>query len=428
MKNPKFSKPVVWLVLVGIVFAPMLAVQAIHTPEDTTTITIWTQWPDPLPASIGQAYNLYHSLYPDVDIQFYFPVDLIAELDAAFAGGTAPDIIVWGNDVVGSRVLAGQIVDLRMLGVTETGLKAIFEAPTVEAGKYWGAFYGVPHSTEAIALVYNKDFVTDLYLPTDPLDFDALFVKAQQYLTATGNKLVCNQGFGLDSYDAYHASPVFFGYGVPHYISPVGQVYANIPAAISAGNWIDNFRQVSYDDSDYTLCKQRLLNGEAGMWWTGPWAIPELSDQSVNFGIVPMGKPFVGVRMHMITTAAIQRGNGLVALDLINYVTNLTNSKRYAIWDQIIPANSAALADPDVQEIPEVKAFGQAAAMGIPMGNSPFTSCQWQPMGDAVQAIWADTKTPQVALDDAQQQIEACVDLVMADLYPERVYLPLLKR
>lgn len=424
----KMSKPLVWLVLFVLIFSPTMPVHSNPAPNTTKTIVIWTHWADPLPTSISQAYTEYTNLHPDINFQFYFPVDLLNELDAAFAGGTAPDIIVWANDVIGSRVMAGQIVDLRTLGVTETGLKSVYEHSSVEAGKLWGGIYGIPHTTEAIALVYNKAYVTTQYLPTDPMDFETFLNKAQQYWADTGHELVCNQGLGLDSDDAYHAAPVFFGYGVPNYIDSFGHVYANIPAAINAGNWIKNFHQVSDDYSDYTTCKIRLINGETGMWWTGPWAIPELVDQNVNYGIVPMGKPFVGVRMHMITTAAIQRGNGPTALDVINFVTNITNSKRNAIWDRMVPANSAALADPEVQQFSDIVTFSQIAAEGVPLGNSPYTMCQWDPMAEAVRAMWANTKTPQNALDDAQTQIEACVQLVMQDVFPVRVYLPLLTR
>ena len=38
-----------------------------------------------------------------------------------------------------------------------------------------------------------------------------------------------------------------------------------------------------------------MVNGEAAIWWTGPWAIPELQNAGVDYGIAPMGSPFVGV-------------------------------------------------------------------------------------------------------------------------------------
>jgi maltose-binding protein MalE len=94
----------------------------------------------------------------------------------------------------------------------------------------------------------------------------------------------------------------------------------------------------------------------------------------------------------------------------------------------MVPANSAALADPEVQQISDIVTFSQIAAEGVPLGNSPYTMCQWDPMAEAVRAMWANTKTPQIALDDAQTQIEACVQLVMQDVFPVRVYLPLLTR
>ena len=437
MKINNVLKNFSWLLAIAIIAINIVPVAAVNPGQQPNTgqlldteIVIWSQWTNPLPGSIAQAFTDYASAHPGISFTFITADGgtLFADLDAAFLAGTAPDIIVWGADIVGDRALAGQLVDLRDMGVTETALVNQFGESATSAAMWRTGIYGIPLFTEAVALVYNKNLVTSQYLPTDPLDFSALYLKASQFRSATGKPLICNQGMGVTSEDAYHVAPIFFGFGVPEYIDSTGTVYANIPAAINAGTWIDTFHLVSDDDNDYGLCVDRLINGNVGMWWTGPWALPQLNAAGLNYGIIPMGKPFNGVKVQMITTATIGRGTADVALDLIQYISNTENSIQYAVDDKFVPANQEALLDPIVQAIPEIKAFGAAAQLSVPFGSAPFHYCQWEPIGSAVNRIWNNVQTPGEALNQAQSEIEACVQPILDLLFPYHLNLPLITR
>lgn len=396
--------------------------------EKSSSLLVWTIWSDPLPTSYAQAYADYETAHPEIDVEFYFPVDFTTELDAAFEAGLAPDIIIMGAENIGSRVFAGQIINLGTLGVTEASLMTAFGEANTATVLWRGGVYGIPMRTEAIALIYNKDLVSNEYLPGNRFDFNDLKEKAQKFLVDKGKPLICNQGMGNFSEDAYHVAPIFFGFGVPAYIDNTGKAYANTVQAINAGTWIDIFHIYSYDENDYGSCNDRLINEEVGMWWSGPWAISGLKSAGLNYGIVPMGKPFNGVQVHMITTAALARGNAYEALDLIQTITNKENSIQYALIDSVVPANQAALLDPAVQALPDIKAFGAAAQESVPFGNEPFHYCQWAPVGQAVQRIWTNIQTPTQALNQAQQEIELCVQDELDLMYPNKINLPMVAK
>jgi arabinogalactan oligomer/maltooligosaccharide transport system substrate-binding protein len=43
------------------------------------------------------------------------------------------------------------------------------------------------------------------------------------------------------------------------------------------------------------------------------------------------------------------------------------------------------------------------------MANTPYASAQWQPVGDAVAAIWNGSQTPEEAMAAAQKAVDAAI-------------------
>lgn len=145
------------------------------------------------------------------------------------------------------------------------------------------------------------------------------------------------------------------------------------------------------------------------MWWTGPWAIAGIEADGVNYGILPMGKPFVGIKTLMLSKNAVDRGNQEVALDVMKYFTSPDVQKKLALINKTIPAQTAAVNDPEVAKLAAVIGFGKALASGVPMANTPFAGAQWGPVADASVAVWNGSQTPADAMAAAQKAIEAAI-------------------
>jgi arabinogalactan oligomer/maltooligosaccharide transport system substrate-binding protein len=374
------------------------------TRPGATKITIWHQWDGAYLDAIKAAFADYEKAHPDVQIDLSKPNDVQNALNVAIPAGQGPDIIGWANDAIGNQALKGNIVDLGSLGIDEAYLKSIYE-PAAVAGVTWqGKIWALPETEEAIALVYNKDLVTDKYLPTDLKD---LLTKATAFQKDTGKPLVCNQGFGAS--DAYHVAPIYFGFGVPSYVDETGQAYMTTTEAIQAAQWLADMSKVSLKENSYDICNAALKEGKVGMWWTGPWAIAAIEENKVNYGILPMGKPFVGIKTMMISKNAVDRGTSSIALDIIKYYTSADVQKKLALVNKTIPAQTAALKDPDVAKLASVVGFGAAANVGVPMSPSPFSSAQWDPVGKASTAVWTGAQAPDAAMADAQKAIDDAV-------------------
>ena len=395
--------------------APVAPTTAGSNPVPTTaptaapvTIMIWHQWSGAYLDAITAAFNQYMVDHPNVTIDLSKPDDVTSSLAVAIPAGEGPDIIAWANDQIGTNALKGNIVALDAYGIDMNFLNSTYE-PAAVAGVVWqNKIWALPESQEAITLVYNKAISSPSDFPTDPKDFAGLLDKAKAFAAANPGKfLFCNQG--IAGGDAYHVAPIYFGFGVPQYVDDTGKVFVNTPEAVAAGNWIVSIKPYLSPDETGDTCKAAFLGGKVAAMWTGPWNIADFDKAGIQYGFVPMGKPFVGIKTLMVTANAVTRGTADIAVDIIKYYTSAAAQKAITLANKTIPANTAVLKDPEVQALTTLAGFGANANLGIPMSNSPYANAQWGPVGDATGAIWAGTQKPDAALVAAQTAIETAV-------------------
>jgi maltose-binding protein MalE len=372
-------------------------------------VTIWTWWDPNLLPEYQNVVNEFNTAHPDMEIRLVFIPNMYEAFPKAVQAGIGPDIVVYPNDPIGAWGSAGYLVTLDPW-VDMSYLTANFVPTAVNGVIFDEQIWGIPDTQEGIALVYNREVISDTMIP-EPNNFAGMLALAEQFRVSNPDKYyLCNQGLG--GIDAYHAGPIYFGYGLDEYggyLDEDGTVYMTTTEAISAAEWILDLRAFSPDVTDYGICRNMLVNGEAAIWWTGPWAIPDLQNTGIDYGIAPMGSPFVGIRTFMLTSNGVDRGNAEAAIYVMKYFASFEIQKRLTMANLTIPANKAALNDPDIQAIYEIAQFGESLNLGIPMGNNVYTPCQWGPVGDATLAIWDGSQTPVQAMNAAQTAIMECV-------------------
>lgn len=377
-------------------------------PPEPVKLTVWHQWSGDYLTAIQAVFDAYTAANPNVTFDLTKPDAPMDALKVAIPAGEGPDIIGWANDQIGSLALQGYIADLGTLGVDEAFLNANYEPASVKGVIWSGKIWAIPESQEAIAIVYNKAVASEADFPSDPMNFDDLLAKAKAYAEKNpGKYLLCNQG--MPGGDAYHIAPVYFGFGVPQYVDDAGKAYLNTPEMIKAGDWLTQFKQYAPAEMSHELCKSMITDGTVAAWWTGPWAIADLETAGIDYGILPMGKPFVGIKTLMVSANAVTRGTAAVALDVIKFFTNTANEKAMALANKTIPSNTAALADPEVAALTSIKGFGASANLGVPMANSPYAGAQWGPVGDATAAIWQGAQSVADALAAAQKAVDEAI-------------------
>jgi arabinogalactan oligomer / maltooligosaccharide transport system substrate-binding protein len=387
--------------------APPAQTEAPPPAAAERTITVWSQWEGGYLDAMLQVFADYETANPGVRIVHEKPENVGDALSVAIPAGEGPDIIAWANDQIGQQALVGNIVALEQYGIDMAFLESTYEPAAVQGVVWQDQIWGLPESQEGIAMVFNRASASEEDFPSDPLNFQDLLAKAQEYNEATGNYLFCNQALGGE--DAYHVAPIYFGNGVPTYVDDEGNAYLDTPEALQAGEFLAELRQVHPSEASHEICRTMLFEGQAAAWWTGPWAIADLETEGVDYGILPMGSPFAGIKTLLLTQNAVQRGNAEAAVDFMRYFTSYEPALKMSVTNRTIPANTQALNDPEVQALPTLAGFGEALNLAVPMSPSPYSGAQWGPVGQATLAIWTGAQTPEQALQAAQQAIEEAV-------------------
>jgi maltose/maltodextrin transport system substrate-binding protein/arabinogalactan oligomer/maltooligosaccharide transport system substrate-binding protein len=332
--------------------------------------------------------------------------DLRNDYKVAAPTGEGPDILLGAHDWLGEYIASG------LVGEVSLGDKADLFAPnTVEAFTYTdGKLYGMPISSENVALYYNTEKVAEAPASWD--DVRALSAELQ----AAGDKY----GFLIQTKDPYHFYPVQTAFG--------GYVFGKTDAgawnpedigingegSVAAFTWLDQM----YEDGmlapdaniDGGLLLSAFQNGDASMVISGPWALGGFRAANVPYAIAPIpagteaGRPFMGVRGFMINPFS---KNQLLAQTFLQQIV-ATEDTLMQIFERD-PRPSAFLPLSDLIEDEDILAFMEAGSVADPMPNIPEMNAVWQAWGDAMQLISDQKQEPQEALDNAQSQVETAI-------------------
>ena len=394
----------VWRMLPYRIFAPFVA-----RGYQPGKITIWHQLSDEYLVEYEAIVAEFNQAHPDKMVELVYMDDIESALAVAIPAGFGPDIVAYGNHKVGPWASEGYLAPLDAW-IDLPYLDDNFEPAAVQAVLLGGQIWGIPETQEGVALVYNTALIGEAQVP-QPDDWDGFLAQANQFQQANpGLWYLCNQGLG--SVDAYHPAAIYFGHGMSQYggyVDEQGNAYMDTPEALAGAEWILQMSAYGPGQTDYQICQTLMLTGGTAIWWTGPWALADLQQAGIAYGIAPMGRPFVGVRNLMLTTNAVNRGRAGAAVEVMRFFGSAEVQVRLALANRTIPANTAALHDPEVQAVYEIAQFGAAVSVGVAMGNHLYTDCQWGPVGDATLAVWQGTATPEDAMAAAQAGIEDCV-------------------
>lgn len=379
---------------------------------DEVTISLWHGWTGAYYDAIEEVFTEYEAANPGVKIELINQDNLSDAMAVAVPAGEGPDILAWVQDQVGRNALVGNIAPVTEFFSADY-LAENFEPAAVDAMVWQDDVWGIPEAQEGIAIVYNKELISEDMIPSDPADFEALLATAQAFREENPDKFfLCNQGLGVTSEDAFHVAPIYFGMGGEDevgFVDDQGTVYIDTPERLTAAEWMMQFKEVAPEETSHEICQAGITGGSYGAWWTGPWALASLEEAGIDYGIAPFGSPFVGVKLLMMGANAVDRGNEAAVADIMEYWGSEAVQTKLALVNGTVPANSAALNSADVQGVYGSAAFGAALANGTAMPNTPFIDAQWQPVGSATAAIYSGAQAPADALAAAQAAAEQTI-------------------
>lgn len=353
--------------------------------------------------ALGQEFKAKYGV--EVEVQYVPFGDIKPKFLTAAPQGQGADIIVGAHDWVGELVANGLLEPIQPFA--EIG--QFFESG-LEAFSYGGKLYGLPYALEAIALIYNKD-----YVPQPPKTIEELITMAKNIEKEFGTEA---RGLIFPATTFYFVVPFIFGHG--------GYVFKSTPAgldvkdiglanegAIKGLSLLKRFvdEGIITPGDNYEIMDSMFRDGRAAMIINGPWAIKAYADAGIDYGValIPdvapnlVARPFVGVQGFMINTKS---ANLLLAKEfLINYIAKRDTMYRIYLADPRLPARKDVLEL--VKDNPDVVAFTMSAGNGIPMPNVPQMGFVWGAMDDALNLVVNGRATPAEAARNAVERIKA---------------------
>jgi N,N'-diacetylchitobiose transport system substrate-binding protein len=151
-----------------------------------TTLTVWLMtdaqgpgWSD----LVAAASRTFESQHPGVSVKVEIQTwaDHLTKLDAALAGGRAPDVVELGNTETTKYMAAGALANLtgsrRRFQNNATWLKALTQSCT-----YQGRLYCVPYYAGARAVIYRKDHWRAAGMRKAPASLDAFIAAGKKVM------------------------------------------------------------------------------------------------------------------------------------------------------------------------------------------------------------------------------------------------------
>ncbi len=305
--------------------------------------------------------------------------DLRNDFVAQVPTGEGPDITVGAHDWLGALVTAG-VVDTIDIG----DKAADFEQVALDAMTYDGQLYGLPYSTEAIALIQNADLVGE----TPPTTWDEMIEMANDAGFEDRPFILFTNGTAGDGYSSY---PLQTSFGAPVFVQDeTGSYTTEVGMGGEAGEAYAQFlydngaagKGIFSDTIDYDTSTELFSTGQSPFLMQGPWMpfLGEDADSDLNVVVSPMvtaggevAAPFVGVQGFYLSA---QSENTLLANEfLTNYMATEEAQRTLYAADPRVPALTELAAE--VSSDPVTAGFVASAANGVPMPSIPEMGDVW---------------------------------------------------
>ncbi len=380
------------------------------------TITYWHTMSDPETEQLEKVIAAFEAANPDITVETtrYAYDDFKSALLTGLAGGAAPDTarmdIAWVSEFADQDALMQ--LDGTMPGFEDIAAQT-FPGPL--STNFWqGHYYGLPQNTNTQVLLWNKE-VFEAAGITEPPATMAEFAEVACTLTEEETQY----GYALGGTYFWAPAPIFYAMGgevVDEGIT-TADGYINGPESVAAFTMLK-------DLFDQGCISPNLLGGGIGtadghatglyaMIIDGPWMVDiyagNYPDFKVNFAPVPTGPDG--------TTSSVVGGEDVVifagsenANAAMKWTAFLMSEESQKMMAEVgvIPTLSSLIGDPAMPAYFDV--FLQQLETAQARVPHPAWSDMDGAINNAFQRILRGDQTPQEALDQAAEEINALIN------------------
>ncbi|HWO96545.1 MAG TPA: sugar ABC transporter substrate-binding protein [Bacillus sp. (in: firmicutes)] len=373
---------------------------------ERVTITWWDyNAPEATQQAIADTIAAYEKEHPNVKIErTYVPfADLKKKLLMGTAAGQLPDIVAIDNADHQAFSAAGVFADITK-EVEEWGeADQYFDGPW-SSTTYKGKNYGVPNSSNNLALYYNADMLKEAGIEP-PKNWEELAAAAKK-LTKDG----------------------VYGMAVSGVKTEQGS-FQFLPFVWQAGSDLDNFNSQGTIDAiklwkkmvdngsmskevisqDQEAIAVQFAAGKVAMMVNGTWQIPFLEKEAkVNWSVanLPAEKEsgtILGGENWAITASTKHKD---VAWDIIKFIQKEEHLKKYLQTAGRLPSRKDVIQDPFWQDDQHLKTFADGMEVAKARAYGPDYPKMSEAIQEMIQQVLTGEKSPEDAVKEADEKIK----------------------
>ena len=385
-------------------------IKEVPVEAEPVTIVMWTKEAeaDGSLQFVQSLADAYTALNPEITFEVTNKdVETLREdfLTAGLAG-SLPDLLWTVNDH------AGPFTDAELLlPVDDLFNLDLYVDSALAAARLGGKTWGVPISNgNHLMLLYNTDLVA-----TPPANTDELL--------AMGKGLTSGEQYGLvyNQTEPFWLVPWLGGFGGAVFAEDGKTPTLNTPEMVATLQFLYDIKYTTPivpAESDYNGADTLFKEGKAAMIINGDWSLGGYRDvlgDKLGVARIPMvsatgewPKPYTSGVYFMLPYTL--EGAKLEAVKgFINFVNSPTNQALAIAKLNRLPALKAALEDRLIADDPILKGSADQMVVGTPMPTVSEMRCNWDAMKPEMQAVLANTKTPEEAVAAMQTAADDCI-------------------
>ncbi|GAA2443974.1 extracellular solute-binding protein [Streptomyces glaucus] len=360
----------------------------------------------------------FEAAHADIKVKYVnVPFDQAQnKFDTAAGSKGAPDVL--RSEVGWTPAFAKKGFFLPLDGTEALAEQDAFRPNLIQQAKYEGKVYGVPFTTDTLALVYNKE----------------LFEKAGVEVPRTWDELkkaaaTIKDRTGVDGYwgstQGYYAQPFLHGEGTDTVDVDAKKITVTSPAARKAyATWQSLFDGKGLHKADttadaYAHIQEAFVSGKVASIIQGPWEITNFYKGAAfkdkgNLGIATVpagssGKAGAPTGGHNLSVyAGSDEAHQKAALTFVKFMTSAKAQETIALKNSTLPTRDDAYTA-KVTSDPGIAGYQDVLSAARPRPELPEYSSLWSPLDTELNAIAGGKKSLDKGLGDAEAAIAKLV-------------------
>lgn len=339
------------------------------------------------------------------------------KFDTAAGSKGAPDVL--RSEVGWTPAFAKKSYFLPLDGTEALADKDKFQPSLIQQAQYEGKTYGVPFTTDTLALVYNKKLFEKAGIKEAPKTWGDLKKAAATIKDKTG----------VDGYwgstQAYYAQTFLYGEGTDTVDAAAKKITVTSPAAKKGyETWLGLFDGKGLHKADttadaYAHIQEAFVSGKVAAIIQGPWEITNFYKGSAfkdkaNLGIATVpagstGKAGAPTGGHNLSVyAGSDKAHQEAALKFVKFMTSAKSQETIALKNSTLPTRDDAYTA-EVKADPGIAGYQSVLSAAQPRPALPEYSSLWTPLDTELNQIAGGKESLDKGLNNGETAIAKLV-------------------